>query len=152
MESPKPEKHNSWYYILKWKENVFWHLNKSKRSILIRFFKRCPQCKSKRLQFVEGGLKQKRFLSKWFCRDCMSLHYKITCEHCNKSMWLLFGYKSHISKEYMLGKYGSEENWWKYYQRDYFLKMIEFHTEGKREWKRRLEKFDKSKNKRRIRY
>ncbi len=134
-------KTNSWSKLLNWRNNLEYYYKASKNVIVLKFLKKCPSCYSKDLQFVEGN---KRF-EKWFCRDCVVMHYKFSCPHCDGKIWYCGKYKTHIYKEYRLGKYKLDKNFYRKNSEEYIKQNIQFHQESVKSWKQKLEDFNKLK-------
>lgn len=118
---------NSWTALLKHDWRYF--LRAGKDRFVLKFLKKCPCCFSKRIHFVEGDQ-----MEKWFCKDCMAMHYKMSCPHCTKPFWFFTHYKQHIFQEYRLGKFRKAKTFWKKTTREYIHSQILFHREALDHW------------------
>lgn len=109
----------------------------------VKFRNRCPNCKTNKIQFVEG---RPRF-SKWWCTFCCSMSYCFTCPHCEKPVVRYLKFKPHIYKEYRLGKYRNDAEFFNALQLDYLKSQIKFHKNGAKEWEGHLREWKSRKHK-----
>lgn len=119
------------------KHDTAYFIRACKNKMILKAFKRCPCCKSKNIHFVEGG----HILEKWFCKDCLALHYKLHCPSCNKPMWFFMAYKPHIMKQYQLGKYKNKKTFRKSLTEEYIQQNISFHSEAYNHWSKIKKEF-----------
>lgn len=133
------------YYMSLHKEfrKTSYFIKQLKETYYTKFKECCPVCKSKRLHWIEG---KDRF-KKWFCVDCCAMSYGFTCPHCEKDVIQHLRYKNHIYKEYRIGrKWSDDDAFYRECQKEYFVDMIKLHKESKALWEQRYAVWKKRKS------